>query len=70
MTTQSFFVRPGLDENGASKRIVWPSAPYTRALSETGEYVPDSPFWRRRLACGDVVLCQPPAVGETHEIRG
>ena len=31
-------------------------------LAEAGEEKPESNYWVRRLACGDVIACSPPAV--------
>jgi hypothetical protein len=40
-----------------------------RAISEDGELVVSSTYWNRRLACGDVTLCEQKEEKKTEKIE-
>ena len=54
------FVQPGQRQFDRGVQLIV-RAPNRRILSPTGEEVPESPFWMRRLRDGDVVLAEPAA---------
>lgn len=54
------FVKPGPNPHREGEPLKV-RIPHTHALlAEAGEQVPDTSFWHRRIAHGDVVECDPP----------
>lgn len=52
------FVKPASPELKVADPAARPPAP--RHLPATGAEVPETEYWRRRLADGDVVIAKPP----------
>lgn len=59
------FVRPGPHPHDAGA-LLKVRDPMFRLLPDAGADVPETGFWLRRLACGDVVLADPPAAPAPH----
>jgi hypothetical protein len=43
------------------------AAPHERWLPPEGREVPDDQYWRRRIADGEVIACDPPHQPKTEE---
>lgn len=58
------FVKPGPRQDDRARPLVV-RAPNGRLLAPTGENVPETQFWNRRLRDGDVVPAGQMALAET-----